>query len=324
MRLNDARRLNREGVPRGSRKQSYTRARNKLINSIHANAGKHLDASGKPYIPLFVTLTYSEPSKDIKTCNNDVRLFIKRLNHQQQDSLKYHIVPELTKNRNIHYHMIVYNKKYIPVKELQACWRLGGVHIEQIRNISGIAVYLTKGFNSTEENIITGKRYWGSRGLFKPVEILGIDLELPEEALNKKVYYKTYDNEYRGKISYTCYNLKKKNTPPKISLEEKALDLEIPEEIVKEKIHYKNYYNEYRDKIGFSCYDLNKKNPPPKIPCVQILSQPKIETAQASGILQSYCQYRHQVLVNIIIELKVTVLVNKYRKLILRRSRHGP
>lgn len=225
--------------------KSSIRARQNIFDLISCNVEKHLDYEGKKQTTKFLTLTFQDNIKDITKANQEFTKFLKRLSYHaygtRKNVIKYIAVPELQKRGAWHFHIVLFNVKYIRWEELMEIWGHGGVYINALKTgMDGteIAKYITKyitkalKMKTKEENLnnyetykkygmINKKRYYRSRGLYKPFkrkvdltseEINFIKEILIENNIEEETYYKEYENEYRGKIQIISVTFNKKKT----------------------------------------------------------------------------------------------------------------
>jgi hypothetical protein len=205
-----------------SREKSMLRARSKLRRLVNANAWKWKRPDGSVFTPKFVTLTFADNLQNIKEVNQIFSLFIKRLNYhegnaEKESFLKYVVVTEFQGRGAVHYHAIFFNLEYIWGDDLRAIWNYGILHIRNIDNVSNagayICKYMGKGFHN--ERLDGKKRYFSSRGLFKPREIKNEGIAhkilkaIPKALLKKsKIYNDVSDN----RIQYLSFEVDKKES----------------------------------------------------------------------------------------------------------------
>lgn len=233
--------------------KSCRRAKSKIFDLVACNANEHVDHEGKRQTVKFLTLTFKENVTDLESANGEVTKFIKRLSYHaykiNKNVIKYICVPELQQRGVWHYHIILFNLKYIPWYQLVKIWGLGGVYINALKNgLDGTTVakyvtkYISKGiivgkngnqtnvnengekegdkrlsdyYNYKKHNMQNKKRYQCSRGLKRPIEtrqkitraehgqIANFIMEYAKKDKkgNKKIYFDTYKNDYRGQIN---------------------------------------------------------------------------------------------------------------------------
>lgn len=96
------------------------------------------------YRPTFLTLTYKENMQDLRQANKDFRLFIKRLDYQTGQKLRYIAVPEYQERGAIHYHILLFNLPYLKGELIEKIWRHGSTDIRLAYRGKGIFNYMTK------------------------------------------------------------------------------------------------------------------------------------------------------------------------------------
>lgn len=223
--------------------KSLFRARQNIFDLIQCNTGKWLDYEGKKQTTKFLTLTFKDEIKDITKANQELTKFFKRLSYHQfgirKNVIKYIAVPELQKRGVWHFHIILFNAKYTPFKDLIQIWGQGGVYINALRrgmNGTEIAKYITKyiskgmGINNKGKGVDLGnyetykkygmenkKRYTCSRGLHRPFT-RKLKMETQEATMlaqylfqktekKESIYFREYENEYRGQVQIVIVEL---------------------------------------------------------------------------------------------------------------------
>lgn len=224
--------------------KSSLRARQNIFDLIQCNTGKHLDYEGKKQTTKFLTLTFEENITDLEKANQEFTKFMKRLSYYaykiKKNVIKYIAVPELQKRGAWHYHIVLFNVKYIPWHILMKIWGKGSVYINALKkDMQGteIAKYVTKYISKAlkveskaenianyklykEKGLVNKKRYNCSRGLLRPF-IRKLDMDIPtmdilykfllkEKVKNSIPYYKEYYNEHRGNIQILSIEVNKK------------------------------------------------------------------------------------------------------------------
>jgi len=223
--------------------KSLFRARQNIFDLIQCNTGKWLDYEGKKQTTKFLTLTFQEEIKDITKANQELTKFFKRLSYHQfgirKNVIKYIAVPELQKRGVWHFHIVLFNAKYTPFKDLIEIWGQGGVYINALRQgMDGteIAKYITKYISKSMkidkkgEGVDLGdyetykkygmenkKRYTCSRGLHRPYT-RKLKMERQEATMlaqylfqktekKENIYFKEYENEHRGQVQIVIVEL---------------------------------------------------------------------------------------------------------------------
>lgn len=196
-----------------NREKVLSRCRKQVRRLVNANVGQYGDC----LTSKFITLTYRYHETSFKNANDDFKKFIKRLNYYvfkvKQSNLKYVQVSELTKAGRVHFHVVIFNLPYISNQKLADIWAKGFVKINKIDDVDNIGAYVCKYMTKDVIGKVGLKAYTSSRGLFKPVEITEKkEVEklrgfLPSE---KITFQSQFDSDYLGQISYTQYNINRK------------------------------------------------------------------------------------------------------------------
>jgi len=217
------------------REDNLQKAQRYLRRLIFSNATKWSDQV------CFITFTFKENVKDIKTANYEWTEFIRRLKKECSRAVKYTAVIEFQKRGAVHYHVLFYDlpKRIIQNDiELQieriryktaeglgilgVLWGNGTVDIKEIKKINSIrsigayvSKYLSK--QTLDERLVGEKAYMSSRNLIKPVEYRRQKncQKVLDTLLIDNEFVKVYDNEYAtrsyGKINYSQLKIVKKD-----------------------------------------------------------------------------------------------------------------
>lgn len=195
-----------------NRKDALRRARQEIRRIVNANVG----AYGDQFTAKFLTLTFGDNVTDLDYANREFKKFIKRLNYYafgtKEANLRYTVIVEFQKRGAVHYHVMLYNLPFMPVKEISRIWRHGHVWINKIDDVDNVGAYVCKYLTkANDDDRLRGRKcYFNSRGLFKPIVIEDekkaelIKKSLPKE---KKVVSVAYENDYTGVTIYEQYNL---------------------------------------------------------------------------------------------------------------------
>lgn len=247
--------LNDEIIKKDRWKRTNRKAKQKLIDLVSCNAGKWKDCEGNKQYVRFMTLTFKKNNKstrDLKYCNGELNKFFKKIGYKYYDIsgnvFKYITVPELQKRGVWHYHVIIFNSKYLPQSELLKMWGHGSVHIEVIKEDSAglvasyVVKYMSKNINTKtgeikedssaeyekyfEYNLQDMKRYNPSRGLIQPdkfsstytekeiksgVEFLEKSDSLESlDDVGKTIDIQVVTSEERGRIIYCSFRINDK------------------------------------------------------------------------------------------------------------------
>lgn len=199
-----------------NRAKVLNRAKKRVMGLINSNTGQY----GVNCRPKFLTLTFAENITDLKFANYEFQKFIKRVNYKIFDSkkavLKYSAVVEFQKRGAIHYHIVLYNLPFTPVKVIRDIWGHGNIKINQIETVDNLGAYVTKYMvkDSSDSRLEGEKCYFNSRGLIEPTVITDenqIETVAQSLSLANLCYSVEYENEYLGQVSYAQYNLNRKN-----------------------------------------------------------------------------------------------------------------
>lgn len=202
-----------------NRDKTLQRARTNLKRIINSN----VNAYGNYLTPKFLTLTFKENLQDLDIAHNRFKKFIQRLNYflygDKKARLKYSAVVEFQDRGAIHYHMVLYNMKYVPASKLNEIWTHGyegNINIKKIHKVDDIGSYLCKYMTKENENpILLGRKcYFNSRGLKTPTIITDkkrVEALLQALPLKHLKYRSQFENEYTGVTNYYHFNTKYSN-----------------------------------------------------------------------------------------------------------------
>lgn len=218
------------------RYRTIKRSASYIRRLVQANSHQYKDNKGRPYKPVFLTLTFKDEISDIKEANHEFKNFIRRLGNQigsrdNRNCLKYVCVPEIQEKRAKkyqvevwHYHIILFNMPFTPWQIIRKAWGNGDIKLNAVEEVDGIGSYVIKVSHYMQKDLAADrlqgeKSYFSSRGLFQP-EIQEFDTNRPEQkkmleqvlqtaqALAKKDPYQVeYPSEYYDTIKYTSYTL---------------------------------------------------------------------------------------------------------------------
>lgn len=161
---------------------SVYRSKRKIKRYFYANAGQWPKPDGKPYLPMFLTLTFKENIDDLKLANQRFMKFVQRFNYFlfKQTLLQYICVIEFQERGAVHYHMVIFNLPKIKdrvYKTILDIWRKnnsqGSINLKPVRNSAGAIRYLTKYLTKAmnDERLWNRKKYFLSSGLKPPVTV---------------------------------------------------------------------------------------------------------------------------------------------------------
>ncbi len=187
------------------RKDNITRARKKMTRTIHSNMPIK---NKKRTAPRWVTLTYSDalnnPHADPKNSDlymTDFKHFIRRLSKTFNQKIEYTAVTELTKNKRIHFHLVIYALPRNEFKDIEEAWGQGTIDIKSIKPshkgstkiVKYCAKYMGKEFGDDRQY---QNLYFSSVGLHQAREVT--DSEEVAHRLQQAYelgYFKTFNNQ---------------------------------------------------------------------------------------------------------------------------------
>lgn len=206
-----------KGSP-ASRAKALQRARSTVRRSINANVSGWHSATGREFMPVFITFTFAENIQKLQEANKLFTKAMKRLTwfltKSRKSTLKYIAVPEFQERGAIHYHVIFFNLPFIEnaYDEVRRIWKYGMVNVKAIYDVDNVGGYVTKYMvKDLEDPRLAGEKcHFASRGLKKPhheynvFKVRYVESRLPAE---KKVVTKIYQSEFLGETEYTQYDL---------------------------------------------------------------------------------------------------------------------
>lgn len=206
-----------------NRLRSATRARNRIRRLALTNFTSH---------DKFITLTFREglpfDIKNVKACNQQFKKFIQRFKYRYPEFKYISVIEFQDKNGRgaVHYHMLA-NLPFVEWEYLKdKIWKLGGVYIEDIREVDNVGAYLT--YYMTKDIMDTRLEglpcYLVSRNMEQPVELTDEDADRVIDFYglneNNAVFNNSYSTEYFGEVQYHEYNI---NRPEPIKWAENRL-----------------------------------------------------------------------------------------------------
>jgi len=204
------------------KKESLFRAKSRLKRLINSNAWHWFKENGKPFVPIFVTLTFKDNLTDIQEANYEYKKFIQRINFAlgyKANRLKYVVVIQFQKRGAVHYHLVFFNLPYVKdlKNELLKIWKNGFTNFRKIRNVKNVGRYMTRYMakDVNDKRLYGQKCFFGSNFLKQPIiknnrdliESVFILSLLPESL---KVFEKDFESDYCGSINYREYDLTKR------------------------------------------------------------------------------------------------------------------
>jgi hypothetical protein len=202
-----------------SRQISSYRTKRRIRDLVYTNAGNWKDESGRPYKPLFVTLTFAENITDTNQANKRFTSFARSFSDScfgrvQGRAIKYLNVVEFQKRGAIHYHSVMFNIPFIEqiYDRINASWGHGFTLIESVNSIDHLANYVAKYVSKEDrdERLDGKKAFFTSRGLLQPKEfrsprdIEPILAQIPSDTKKIEMEYTDYSG---SKIEYVRWSL---------------------------------------------------------------------------------------------------------------------
>lgn len=192
---------------------SFYRSKNKAKRIIRCNAWQWFDNYKKPFLPVFLTLTFAENLQDLTEANRKFSKFIQRLNYEifkeKKAGLQYLGVVEFQKRGAVHYHIIFFNLPFI--KNVYEIWNEGRIDLKNVKSMRGLTHYLSKYMvKEAEDGRLRGKkRYFTSRKIYRPIVIKSyfVAKEICDILKNRLRYQKSFDVDFIGRIDYYSYLL---------------------------------------------------------------------------------------------------------------------
>ena len=223
-RINNAEEIKPEKLPLTAEQRneailsSARRAKQNIRRLIYANAWRWFKASGRPYTPIPMTLTFREDVQDVNAGSEEFTKFIRRLNYEvgiieggknttesKKSVLKYlGVIQFQPESQRVHYHILFFNLPFMKniYDRMDRIWGKGFFNIngkdkgsfktltEKV-NIKKVIDYYSQYITQAcyDKRLFGKKKCFGSRGLLKPITIyrekliLQIFNELPEEML---------------------------------------------------------------------------------------------------------------------------------------------
>lgn len=172
------------------RKQKYYREKRHEIRRL-------IEMNYKARYTKFVTLTFSNHVTDVEKANYEFKKFIERFKYKLQKGIKYLAVWERTKKDRIHYHMVIFDLKYIKWSDLEKVWGNGFIKINDVSHVESenVGRYIAKYFSKDVDiSDYKKKAFFTSRNLKKPKKITLLSREELSNIVNldNTSYTKTY------------------------------------------------------------------------------------------------------------------------------------
>lgn len=171
-------RLDRSDEERSARSRynSLCRSKTKLRRLINANVGQYASRSGRPFLGIFVTLTFAENVSDLRWCRRELLAFMTVYGKRVKQKLKWVAVPEKQERGAIHFHLMVFNLPFIPKirDDIRKYWPHGiAVDATAVDRVDGAAAYVAKYISEDFDSDRGGgrHRYIVSQFLKQPVKV---------------------------------------------------------------------------------------------------------------------------------------------------------
>ena len=191
-------------------KKSGFKEENIFKNSVRAKKKIRSLCNNNAYIlTKFITLTFADVFKehDLLQANSIYSKFIKKLSYAVNQKIEYLTVPELTKEGNIHYHMLC-NLPYVDIEKIQEIWGYGICYINKIEDILNVSAYISSYVDKDFGKTFAGSRHFlKSKGIVYP-ESLKIQREEDSNiySIDNLVYKSFNNNFYCGDVVTKIYD----------------------------------------------------------------------------------------------------------------------
>ena len=180
--------------------------------------------NSNPQLIKFLTLTTT--STDIGKMNREFKLFTQRMKAKDCfPDFQYLSVPEFQKDIDffgkvkpdggaVHYHLLC-NLPYVDQKKIAKIWGHGFIKIKRVSHVTNLGAYLCKYLQKDmhDKRMFGKKKFFCSQDLNRPIEITNEEARkyMQDNSDNLKMTWeKTFNDEYRGEISYKVFHMKKR------------------------------------------------------------------------------------------------------------------
>ena len=191
------------------RTETFQKARKEVKRLINTNLHQWTDEEENRLNSKFLTLTFKDNVTDMKWANREFSKFIQRLSYNLAYKIKYLTVIEFQKRGAVHYHAVIFNMPYMPVREVQRIWGHGFVKLNKIDNIDNVGAYVCKYMTKTDDDRLVGqKMYFKSTGLLQPEVVTDFKTVQMWKGIfdgRKPAFETEFDAPYIGKIEYKQY-----------------------------------------------------------------------------------------------------------------------
>lgn len=172
------------------REKSLERSTKEIRGIIEANFGQYNETT------KFLKLEFGRKETDLDKANYEFSKFVKRMNQwvflRRKGTLQYTKIIDTDVERNIIFHVIVYNMPFVRRNTLLRLWKNGQVMVTSLENKNKVTKYLTENLGKIvlgNETILdarfVGKGvYSSSRGIIRPENELEVKTTKHHEQLD--------------------------------------------------------------------------------------------------------------------------------------------
>lgn len=197
--------------------RAYRRASSTIRDLVNSNCFAYKSSTGRPYKPVFVTLTFRDNLTDLTVANRHFTSFIRSLFSRYSplglDSIRYLAVPEFQKRGAVHYHVIFFNLPFrLDFRSvLTTSWSHGFVQFRAVDNVNNVGLYISKYLSKDLSVTFGSKSYFCSKHLIRPLRSCAAEIVnyiqgfLPSSLI---VYQKNdIPLDFLGSMDYIQYDL---------------------------------------------------------------------------------------------------------------------
>jgi len=155
------------------------RSKRTIKHIIQDNTNQYTNKKGRPFKPVFVTLTFRENITRLEQANPIYTNFIKRLNYyiykEKKNKLHYLVVPEFQKKTRqaVHYHAIFFNLPFVKnvYDEFNRIWEEGNVNVKTVHNTLHLSNYIVKYITKQlpDQRTFNKKSFFTSHQIKRPI-----------------------------------------------------------------------------------------------------------------------------------------------------------
>ncbi|MEG1141196.1 MAG: hypothetical protein RSE41_01855 [Clostridia bacterium] len=160
----------------------------------------------------FITLTYESNELDPEQTNKDFDNFIRKLKYHYGKDIKYAYVKSKQYRGAYHYHVVT-DIKFIDYNKLNKLWKYGNIHIDKIKNVNGVGLYMANNISKEEllKKEYKKKIFQTSRTCEDAKWIYGDKAEIIYNALidsgEKPIYNKNFNTQYLDNMEIIIYKI---------------------------------------------------------------------------------------------------------------------